>query len=146
MRLLVALSLVASLLTGCSGEGDDYCGVLRDERTALAELAQKAQANDADYLTAALAIFQGLRKAAPEDLRDEWDTLIFAWSDLVDALKEAGIAPRDFDPKKRPADVSPTEFSHVRDLAAELSSTRVLDAADGIDDHAEQECNVDLSL
>lgn len=139
--------LLGALLTACSGDGDDgYCSLLDTESKALNDLADQSAAKDPDYLTDALALFQRLRKAAPADLRDEWDTVTFAWSDLVEALDEAGIEPGEFDPGKRPDSVSAADFAHVRDVAAKLASVRVLDAVSGINDHAQQACEVDLSL
>jgi hypothetical protein len=145
MRLL-ALVCVAVLLTGCSSKQDGYCGVLKDEKAALGKLASAARDKDPNYLTDALAVFETMRKAAPDDLRDEWDTVVFAWSDLVDVLKRAGVDPKDFDPAKRPAGVSAETFAEIRTVAAKLSSTRVLDAVSGINQQAKDACQTDLAL
>lgn len=144
---VAALVLVAALLIGCgSDEGDDYCSTLRSDNTALNELADAAQERDADYLVEALAIFERIREVAPDDLRDEWDTVVFAWSDLVDSLEQAGIDAGTFDPGKRPEGVSPEVFRNVKDVAAELSSVRVLDAVRVINEQARNACELSLDL
>jgi len=143
---LACVVLLAGLMVGCSSSEDDYCGTLKESKAAFTKLADAAESNDPDYLGDALALFSRMREESPGELRDEWDTVVFAWSDLVDALHEAGIEPTGFDPDERPEGVTEEQFAHVKDVAVKLSSQRVLDAVDGINEHAKDACDVDLSL
>jgi hypothetical protein len=65
---------------------------------------------------------------------------------LVDALCVADIEAKDFDPAKRPDGVTAEQFARVKDVAVKLSSPRVLDTVDGINERAGEACKVDLSL
>jgi hypothetical protein len=142
----LALLCVSVLLVGCSSKADSYCGALKDEKAAFGKLATAAEGKDPGYLTDALALFERMRKAAPDDLRDEWDTVVFAWSDLVDVLRRTGVDPKGFDPAKRPYGVSAEDFDRIKAVAAKLSSQRVLDAVSGISQQARDACDIDLSL
>jgi len=143
---LACVVLLAGLLVGCSSSDDDYCSTLKESKAAFTKLAGAAGSNDPDYLGEALTLFQRMREESPDGLRDEWDTVVFAWSDLVDALHDAGIEAKDFDPAKRPEGVAEEQFAHVKDVAVKLSSRQVLDAVDGINEHAKDACDVDVSL
>lgn len=145
MRAVLALLLLA----GCSSGGDTseaYCDTLRDERAAFVQLADDARARKQGYLTDALALFERMQREAPDTLRDEWDTVVFAWSDLVDALRDSGADPATFDPEKRPEGLTDDQFATVKDVAGKLSTPRVRDAAKEITQHARDACDVELSL
>jgi hypothetical protein len=145
MRWLV-LVLAAAALVACSSPEEDYCDALSDSSEDFADLAASAEERDPGYLTDALDLIGRMRDDAPEGLRDEWDTVYFAWSDLVDVLDETGVDEEDFDPEKRPDGVSAEDFSQIQATAAELSSARVRDAVRGIGQHAAEVCDVDLDL
>jgi hypothetical protein len=91
-----------------------------------------------------LAAFERLRAAAPQQLSDEWDTVVFAYRALADAVKQAGIDPASYRPGKRPGGVTRAESRHLAALAAQLDAPRVIDAVTGIEDEARQVCSVDF--
>ena len=147
MRAALVLALVVLSVTGCSSDPEQgYCDALDDARTTLVGLATSSDEGGDDYLRPALDLFEDLRADAPSSLRDEWDTFVFAWSDLVDVLTDTGVDPTTFDPATKPDGVSEEDFQRVKDAAAELRSARVRDAVDGITQHAKDVCDVSLDL
>ncbi|HET7734864.1 MAG TPA: hypothetical protein VFK52_02725 [Nocardioidaceae bacterium] len=145
-RLLAAALLVATL-AACSGGAEEvYCDDLETATARLVELADRSGAEGEDYLEPALALLEQLREKAPADLRDEWDTFVFAWQGLVDVLRETGVDPTTFDPASRPDGLSQQDFDKVRAVGAELRSARVRDAVEGITRHANDVCGLSLDL
>ena len=128
--------------TSCSTDPEaDYCDALKSSRSDLVRGLQGGAGSGAE---AALGVMKKLKAAAPSELQDEWDTVVFAYEDLVSAVEATGAPIGDFGAKTRPEGVSPQQWRQVRGFAAKLSSPRVIDAARGIEDHARQVCDVDL--
>ena len=149
LRSLAALPLLTALLSGCGG-GDSaesaYCSTLKDEKKVLARLADRAGEPGTDVLTPTLESIGRLRKASPRELRDEWDTVYYAWEAMVDAVEEAGVDPADYRPGKTPAGVSADDARRLGEVAAQLDSARVVEASRGLEDHAREVCDVELSV
>lgn len=143
-RVLTTTALTLALLAGCADEGERYCGELAERRDRLHDLA--AGSADADVLDETLAVLRDLRSEAPADISDEWTTLVFAYEGLVDAFEDAGVSPEGYDPAAPPEGVSEDEARRIEGAAAELASARVLEAADGLEQHARDVCRVDLGL
>ena len=134
--------LLVLCLTSCSKDPEaDYCDALRSSRSDLVRGLQGGAGSAAET---ALGVMKDLRAAAPPELHDEWDTVVFAYEDLVQAVEATGAPIDDFGAKTRPDGVSPRQWRQVREFAATLSSPRVIDAARGIEDHAREVCDVDL--
>jgi hypothetical protein len=144
--VVAALAAVLAGLTGCGDDTKPYCDELRTQQQRLVDLAGEAGRPGADIYDDSLEIFGTLREAAPDDVRDEWDTLYFAWEGLVEGFDRAGTTPQEFDPENPPPGVSDAEVQALEDAAAELRSRRVVDAGDGIEQHAKDVCGVDLGL
>jgi hypothetical protein len=142
--LLVVGILVGGSLTGCASDTQQYCGTLRQDRPTLNRLASTAKPGS-HVVPRTLAVFQNLRDQAPDDIRDEWDTMVFAWQTLAAAFRKAGVNPAAYRPGKTPG-VSAQQDKAIRDAAAQLSSPRVLDASQGIEQQAHDICKVDLGL
>ena len=136
--------LLALLTAGCSDEGDDYCAVLADEQKTLTELA-RSTAKGGDVLTPTLASFERLRAEAPEELRDEWETVVVAYQALADAVGEAGIDPADYDPDQPPPGVSEEDADRVAAVADKVASLRVAESMAGIEEHADEVCGVSFT-
>jgi len=140
--------LAASLLTACSDEQDSYCDALEGAQQELTDLADQAGAEGdgeaVNTLTPTLDILQGLREAAPDELGDEWDTLVFAYEALAEAVEEAGIDPAGLEAGDGAGDLPPEQRRELRSLASKLLSARVLAASQGIEDHAREVCDVEF--
>lgn len=142
---VVGATLATAVLTSCASETERYCDTLTEKKQALAELAA-AQEPGSTAFEDALDVLQDLRAEAPDDLADEWATLVNSYETLADALDAAGVEAADFDPANPPEGMTAEEVGRVRDAAAELASPRVVAAADGIEQHARDVCRTDLGL
>ena len=144
---LLAFALVGASVTGCSSDPtQDYCDELGSATDRLVGLAERSEESGENYLEPALELFEQLRAQAPADLRDEWDTFVFAWQDLVEVLGETGVDPTTFDPTERPEGLSQQDFDRIRAVGSELRSARVRDAVEGITRHANDVCGLSLDL
>ena len=142
----VPVLLVGALLLGGCSDGGDYCQTLKDEQKTLTDLSKKASPKGGtDVLTPTLDAFERLRAAAPEELQDEWETLVVAYQALADAVQQAGIDPADYRPDHPPAGLSAKQADQLAAVASKLSSERVIEAADGIEQYAKDVCHVDFT-
>jgi hypothetical protein len=140
-----AMGLLPFLVSCSSSHDDGYCSALKSDRSTILSLSSSATDKDTDYLSRTLTVFTRLQKASPSELRDEWDTLVYAWQNLVDVVRRTGIDPSSYNPKHPPASLSAQDRRDLRDVSAALASPRVLDAVRGITDQAEHACKVNLS-
>ena len=136
-----AAAVVLAMLGGCADEGEDYCEALAEEQQTLTELADGSAAGG-DVLTPTLESFQRLREEAPEELQDEWETLVVAYEALADAVDRAGIDPAEFRPDDLPEGLSEAEAERLGAVASKLVSGRVVEAVGGIEQHADEVCDV----
>ena len=143
---VTALLLVAAgLLSGCGGDDvEGYCSDLAEQQRPINRLARDG--GGSRLVTEGLEIFGPLREEAPGDVRDEWDTLVFALQGLSDAIEDAGTTPGQLARSGQPKGVTDEELALVQDAAVELASDRVQDAGAGIEQHARDVCQVDLGL
>ena len=144
---LLAVGLLAVPSTACSADPEqEYCDELETATARLVGLADRSGDEGEDYLEPALTLLEQLRVQAPDDLRDEWDTFVFAWQDLVQVLRDTGVDPTTFDPSQRPDGLSQRDFDRIRAVGDELRSARVRDAVEGITRHANDVCGLSLDL
>lgn len=139
---LALAALLAAALTGCAGETERYCDALAERKQTLADLAVAG----GDVLEPTLDVLHRLREEAPDDIEDEWSTLVFAYEGLADAFEAAGTSPGEYHPESPPAGVSAAEARRIEGAAGALRSPRVMQAADGLEQHARDVCKVDLGL
>ena len=88
-----------------------------------------------------------LREKAPDDLADEWETVVFAWSRRSDeALEDAAASsPPTYDRGKPPAGVQPRRPQAIADAAARARlATRVAAGGTAIEQQARDVCKVNL--
>lgn len=142
---LLAGVLVLTSLAGCASETEQYCDELKDQKQTLSDLAG-AETPPSDALEQTREVFADLHDAAPADIKDEWFMLLNAYETLVEAFDAAGTTPAEYDPDSPPEGVTDDEVQRIEDAAAKLASRRVLDAADGLEQHARDVCKVDLGL
>lgn len=141
-----AVALGLTLLVSCADETERYCTALEDQQQALTELARAADEPGAEFYPRLLEIWQDLRDEAPDDLADEWSTLVFSLESFLDAVERTGTTPDEFDPENPPPGVDEAAVDAARDAAADLLSPRVVTAAEGVQQHARDVCKTDLGL
>jgi len=141
---LAALALLVGGLTGCSHSTGAYCSSLRADKQQLKRLSADAARPGSDALARSVHVLAGLRDEAPDDISDEWRTLVSALQDLVSAVNATGVDYAAFDSGKRPPGVSVSAYRAVQQAADELSSTRVQQAGASIEQQAIDVCKVDL--
>ncbi len=142
---LLALALAAGTAACGGSEEEDYCAAFLDRREELSDLAgQQAEAartgGDVDVLTPTLAAFEDLRAVAPADLQDEWDTLVFAYRDLAEAVEASGADPAEFRVGEVPEGLAPADRKALARVASKLGAPRVVEAANGIEGYSAQVC------
>ena len=139
-----AVLMLLMPLAACADEGEEYCEALAEEKATLTELAESS-VDGGDVLTPTLESFETLRAAAPEELQDEWETLVVAYEAIVDAVDQAGIDPEEYRPDDLPEGVSGDEAERLASVASKLLSPRVREATAGIEQHAIEVCDVSFT-
>ena len=143
---LFAAVLVTAGLTSCSGE-KSYCSSLKEDQKQLTRLSQES-AKPGKAGTQALGdtvgVLSDLRDEAPDDVSDEWDTLVEALEGLLTAIKDSGAPASEFAGGATPEGVTTGQLKAVQQAATELQSTRVQQAGASIEQHASDVCRVDL--
>jgi hypothetical protein len=142
---VLALVVLASATAGCSSQQEKYCSALEEEKETLAQLSGGSGDPETGVVGETIAVFERLREDAPDDVSDEWDVYITAWRGLDDALTEAGADESMFSDGERPEGMSQEDYEAISAAAVELRSTRVVEAASGIEQHALDVCKVDLN-
>lgn len=144
--LLAGGVLVLVTLSGCADQTEKYCSTLEDKQATLTDLAKSADQPGSDFIGESLAVLEDLRRDAPADVVDEWDTIIFAWQGLAEAIDAAGVDPAEYQSGKMPPGVDDAKAKAIEGAAVELASPRVADAGKGIEQHADDVCKVDFGL
>ena len=145
--LVVAGLLVTTGLTGCSNGTESYCSTLKDDQKRLDSLATQAAKPGEQGVRAlgdTVGVLSDLRDVAPDDISDEWDSLVGALQGLVDAVKATGHPLGDFAGGTKPDGVTTGQYDAVKQAATELQGTRVQQAGKSIEQHAQDVCKVDL--
>jgi hypothetical protein len=140
---LVVLLLVLPL-AGCESQQEKYCSALADEQKNLESLSAGAGDPGSGDLARTIDVFERLRAEAPDDMVDEWDTYVTALQALEKALVDAGADESMFTDGERPKGMSKDDYAAISSAAVELRSTRVVEAAAGIENQASDVCKIDL--
>jgi hypothetical protein len=141
---LAAVLLLPLLAGGCSSEQEQYCAALEEEKQTLEEIGNGG-IEESGSVSRTTDVFERLAEEAPEDLRDELDTLAGAWQGLERALEAADADESMFEAGERPEGMSAEDYDRISQAAVQLRSTRVVEAATGIEQHAQDVCEVDLT-
>lgn len=131
-----------NLITG--GDSiDDYCAALNGDRTRFADMI--AQDSPVALLDAT-AMFESLASKAPDDITDDWQTLLLALRGLQKALDDAGVKASDFVDGKPPASLDKATRKQIVVAADQVSASTTVDAVDAIDQEARDVCKINLGL
>jgi hypothetical protein len=139
----VALALTLAFSTGCKSDQDKYCDAIKDHQQELGKVLGDGAP---DALLEALPILHDLAGQAPEDLRDEWKTLIDALDGLQQALKDADVDPATYDRDNPPAGLSQADKDAIDAAAKELTSEATVTAFSSVDQQAKDVCGTPLQI
>jgi hypothetical protein len=142
-RAAVAGLLAASLLGGCGGSGQDYCGAVQDHQGDLGSIAH---GGGRGALLTALPIFEDLRAKAPDDVSADWQLLVTRISALKKALTDAGVDPTSYDAKKPPAGLTADQRRQITDAAAQLAASDTQQALSDVQQEVLDVCHTPLDL
>jgi hypothetical protein len=143
MRWVLALVMLALLTTGCKDQQEKYCDAVKDHQQQLGEVLGDGSP---DALFEALPIFRELEGKAPEDIRDEWTTVIDAVEGLQKALEDAGVDPATYDRDHPPEGLSQADKDAIDAAAQELTNDETVTAFSGVDQQAKDVCGTPLQL
>jgi hypothetical protein len=145
-RRLLTLAVTAALLLSLQACGDQektYCSALASDQKMFAEMQDDTSGLG---LLRHRATLHALADKAPDDLTDEWQTFLGALDAFAATLRRVGVDPGDFVGGQPPAGLSAADRSRVAQAASELSDADVVEAANGIEQHAKDVCKLQLGL
>ena len=144
--LLTALLAAATPALGGCGEDDPFEAYCEEVEAQQAALSEDLAGGEATGLIDALPEFERLEAKAPDDLQDEWDTVISRIGALVGALEDAGVDPASYDREKPPADLSPEDRKAIDAAARALVTPEMARALAGVEQQARDVCKTPLTL
>jgi len=150
IAIVVAAVLVAAVVAAVlvrRHHADDpyaaYCATVDDHRGLIASATEKGATTG---LISALPSFEALRDKAPSDIKDDWDTVIAAITDLVDTLHQVGVDPASYDRSHPPANLSKHDQGLIDAAAERLGSDTTRQALSAVDQEARDVCHSPLML
>lgn len=139
----LVLAVGLTTLAGCQDQQEKYCDTVEDHQQELGEVLGDGSP---DALLKALPIFEDLRDDAPEDIRDDWKTVIDAVAGLEKALDDADVDPATYDRDDPPAGLSQDDKDAIDAAARQLTSDRTVTAFSSVDQHAKDVCGTPLQV
>lgn len=147
LKLAVAgAALVSLTLTACGSDTDAYCSQLESAQEDF-ETLNSGDTTGGD-LDETFQTLRDLADAAPEEIAEEWAQLDDSIEQVQTALDEAGITFEDLSNAQSGELPEGVELEDLQALAAEfqqIGSEETRQAAETIEEHAREECDVDLS-
>lgn len=148
-RALAALGawvLLAVPLAGCGGDDDPYATYCAEVKSQQKPLSEALAVGGPLALIQALPSFEQLAAVSPDDLADEWRTLVDSISTLVGALEDAGVDPADYDRDDPPEDLTDADQDRIDAAARRLTRPGTVAALDGVQQQARDVCKTPLSF
>jgi hypothetical protein len=142
-RTAAALLAATLLVTGCADQKEKYCDAVEDHQQELGEVLGDGSP---DALLKALPIFRDLADEAPDDLRDEWKTVIDAVAGLQEALDDAGVDAATYDRDHPPPGLDPSDQDAIDAAASQLTSEATVTALSAVDQQAKDVCGTPLQI
>jgi hypothetical protein len=139
----LAAVLLLSVLSGCADQKEKYCDAVKDHQQ---ELGRVLGDGGPDALLKALPIFRDLAEDAPDDIRDDWRTVISALEGLDKALDDAGVDPATYDRDHPPEGLSQADQDEIDAAALELTSNATVQALNSVQQQARDVCGTPLQV
>ena len=122
---------------------DDYCAALNSHQRQFADMTSQ---NSPVALLDARSMFKSLADKAPDDITDDWQTLLLAIDGLQKALDDVGVKASQFVDGKPPDTLSSAQRKVIAVAADQVSAQSTVDAANAIDQEARDVCKINLGL
>jgi hypothetical protein len=142
--MLAVTAFAASLLSGCGGGTDSYCDALESTQKDFEDFEAADFSNFEDFTDRV----DELADEAPDEVKDDWETLGDALKAFVEALDKAGLEPADLEglsSGELPEGVDMEALTEAMTEVQALGGDDVQKATENIEKHAKDECNIDLS-
>ena len=154
-RILSAVAVAAlglCLLTACGddkgdkasgGSGGDYCADLKAAKKEVDAL----KGGDFSDLQKTTDAMKKLSSEAPDEIKDDWATLLDGFNKLVGALKKAGLSDEDMATLQSgqiPDGVNMDALNSLMTEIQALDTDEFQKAGDAINKHAKDKCGIDL--
>ena len=150
LSALAAAALGLGLLTACGDDdgagkasGGDYCADLKAAKKEVDAL----KGGDFSTLEKTTEAMHALADEAPDEIEDDWATLVAGVDKLVALLKKAGLTDEDMANLQSGQIPDGVDMAALQDLMTELKELNTKEfqaASDHINQHAKDECGVDL--
>jgi hypothetical protein len=142
-RAAASLLLLALVATGCTDQQEKYCDAVADRQQELGAVLGEGGAT---ALLEALPIFRELAGEAPDDIRDEWRTVIDALVGLDEALDDAGVDAATYDRDDPPPGLTLEQKDRIDAAARELTNQQTVTAFEGVQQQARDVCGTQLQV
>jgi hypothetical protein len=151
LATVAAAALGLCLLTACGddnggkagGSSGDYCSDLKAAKKQVDAL----KGGDFSDLQKTTDAMHKLADEAPDEIKDDWDTLVTGVDKLVDALKKAGLDDADMATLQAGQIPDGVDMDALTGLMTEikaLDTAKFQEAGDNINKQAKDKCGVDL--
>jgi hypothetical protein len=137
------LCLVGLLTSACKSDTDKYCDEVKAQQKTLTELTANP---DPDKIFAVLPPYEALAAKAPDDIKDEWATVIDRYQQLRAALSDAGVSPQEYAGNTWRKGLSEEQVNGILRAAAGLVDPATRDALNGVQQQARDVCQTPLSF
>lgn len=131
-----------------SGSGDDVTAAYCEELKSADEEFRALDQGDVGQLQQVVNEFDSLSQQAPPAVEGDWQTLTGSLDQLETALNDAGLKFKDLQKLSNgqiPQGVKPADLQKLSTDLQSLDSQEVQQAGDNITQHAQSECNIDIT-
>ncbi|CAA9323475.1 MAG: hypothetical protein AVDCRST_MAG29-591 [uncultured Nocardioidaceae bacterium] len=135
--------LAAGTLAGCGGGTEAYCDSLRDAQGDFEAL----ETGDAAGLGDAVDTLRDISGDAPDEVSADWEVVNGTLDDMESALDDAGLSFDDLGGLAEgqiPEGVDEADLTALQESFEALSTEEAEEAGNNIQEHAQNECDVDL--
>lgn len=142
--LVIAVAVVFWVReTGDDDPFADYCSEVEAQRSAV---GAALGAGERTGLIRALPSFEALADKAPDDISDEWSTVLAKVTALRDALAAADVDPASYDAAKPPQGLDEADRKAIQAAGIGLGSQEMARALAGVQQQARDVCKTPLGL
>jgi hypothetical protein len=140
---VASLCLVGLLTSACKSDTEKYCDEVKAQQQRLTELAANP---DPAKIFDVLPPYEALAAKAPDDIKDEWATVIDRYQQLRAALSDAGVSPQEYASSTWRKGLSEGQVNGILRAAAGLVDPATRDALNGVQQQARDVCQTPLSF